>query len=57
MLIQKLMRFLRLFFPVADSPQDVALEAIMDFIKLGKDGRFQLGLYNRFLHAIVSRVP
>ncbi|KAG6522417.1 hypothetical protein ZIOFF_019557 [Zingiber officinale] len=38
----------------ADAVRDVALEAIMDFVKLGKDGRFQLGVYNRFLHGIVS---
>ncbi|KAG6519481.1 protein NUCLEOLAR COMPLEX ASSOCIATED 4-like [Zingiber officinale] len=38
----------------ADAVRDVALEAIMNFVKLGKDGRFQLGVYNRFLHGIVS---
>ncbi|KAF5185460.1 Ccaat-binding factor [Thalictrum thalictroides] len=33
--------------------KDVVLDAIMDFVKLGKDGRFQSSIYQRFLHAIV----
>ncbi|PIA46701.1 hypothetical protein AQUCO_01500322v1 [Aquilegia coerulea] len=32
---------------------EIVLDAIMDFVKLGKDGRFQSSIYQRFLHAIV----
>ncbi|XP_073001994.1 protein NUCLEOLAR COMPLEX ASSOCIATED 4 [Typha latifolia] len=38
---------------VADAFRDVALDAIMDFVKLGKKGRFQSAIYHRFLHSIV----
>ncbi|XP_020260143.1 nucleolar complex protein 4 homolog isoform X2 [Asparagus officinalis] len=33
--------------------KDVALDAIMDFVKLGKDGKFQSAIYHRLLHSIV----
>ncbi|KAJ8511979.1 hypothetical protein OPV22_002413 [Ensete ventricosum] len=36
-----------------DALRDVALDAIMDFVKLGKDGRFHSAIYHRFLHRIV----
>ena len=26
----------------------------MDFVKLGKDGKFQSAIYHKFLHAVVS---
>lgn len=29
----------------------------MDFVKLGKDGRFQSAIYHRFLNSIVSFFP
>lgn len=32
----------------------MALDAIMDFVKLGKDGKFQSAIYHRLLHSIVS---
>ncbi|XP_038972452.1 LOW QUALITY PROTEIN: glutamate receptor 3.1-like [Phoenix dactylifera] len=37
----------------ADALKDVALDAIMDFVKLGKEGRFQSAIYHRFLNNIV----
>ncbi|WOL09770.1 hypothetical protein Cni_G18523 [Canna indica] len=36
-----------------DGLRDVSLDAIMDFVKLGKDGKFQSAIYHRFLHRIV----
>ncbi|OVA00640.1 CCAAT-binding factor [Macleaya cordata] len=33
--------------------RDVALDAIMEFVKLGKGGRFQSAIYHRFLNAVV----
>jgi hypothetical protein len=26
----------------------------MDFVKLGKDGKFQSAIYHKFLHAVVN---
>nr|XP_010918362.1 nucleolar complex protein 4 homolog B isoform X2 [Elaeis guineensis] len=37
----------------ADVLRDVALDAIMDFVKLGKEGKFQSAIYHRFLNSIV----
>ncbi|CAL5030386.1 unnamed protein product [Urochloa decumbens] len=36
-----------------DAIRDVALDALMDFVKLGKDGKFQSAIYHKFLHAVV----
>ncbi|KAI3921955.1 hypothetical protein MKX01_005644 [Papaver californicum] len=36
-----------------DDLKDVALDAIMDFVKLGKGGRFDSSIYNRFLKSVV----
>ncbi|KAK3143879.1 hypothetical protein QOZ80_4AG0306150 [Eleusine coracana subsp. coracana] len=36
-----------------DAIRDVALDALMDFVKLGKDGKFQSAIYHKFLHALV----
>ncbi|KAG1355297.1 putative nucleolar complex protein 4 [Cocos nucifera] len=38
----------------ADALRDVALDAVMDFVKLGKEGKFQSAIYHRFLNSIVS---
>ncbi|KAK9164901.1 hypothetical protein Scep_000092 [Stephania cephalantha] len=32
---------------------EVALDAVMEFVKLGRGGRFQSSIYHRFLHSIV----
>jgi len=37
-----------------DAIRDVALDALMDFVKLGKDGKFQSAIYHKFLYAVVS---
>nr|CAB3485557.1 unnamed protein product [Digitaria exilis] len=37
-----------------DAIRDVALDALMDFVKLGKDGKFHSAIYHKFLHAVVS---
>ncbi|CAL5030387.1 unnamed protein product [Urochloa decumbens] len=37
-----------------DAIRDVALDALMDFVKLGKDGKFQSAIYHKFLHAVHS---
>ncbi|KAL5213871.1 hypothetical protein ABZP36_003023 [Zizania latifolia] len=34
--------------------RDLALDALMDFVKLGKDGRFQSAIYHKFLHALID---
>ncbi|KAF8702585.1 hypothetical protein HU200_032969 [Digitaria exilis] len=36
-----------------DAIRDVALDALMDFVKLGKDGKFHSAIYHKFLHAVV----
>ncbi|CAD6262554.1 unnamed protein product [Miscanthus lutarioriparius] len=36
-----------------DAIRDVALDALMDFVKLGKDGKFQSAIYHKFLYAVV----
>ncbi|MCL7030767.1 hypothetical protein MKW94_013521 [Papaver nudicaule] len=36
-----------------DDLKDVALDAIMEFVKLGKGGRFDSSIYNRFLKSVV----
>ncbi|CAL5069618.1 unnamed protein product [Urochloa decumbens] len=36
-----------------DAIRDVALDALMDFVKLGKDGKFQSAIYHKFLQAVV----
>ncbi|KAI3947819.1 hypothetical protein MKX01_034484 [Papaver californicum] len=36
-----------------DGLKDVALDAIMEFVKLGKGGRFDSSIYNRFLKSVV----
>uniref|UniRef100_A0ACD5UDG1 Uncharacterized protein n=1 Tax=Avena sativa TaxID=4498 RepID=A0ACD5UDG1_AVESA len=36
-----------------DAIREVALDAFMDFVKLGKDGRFHSAIYHKFLHAVV----
>ncbi|VAH51787.1 unnamed protein product [Triticum turgidum subsp. durum] len=33
--------------------REVALDAFMDFVKLGKDGSFHSAIYHKFLHAVV----
>ncbi|KAL5706097.1 hypothetical protein ACHQM5_024305 [Ranunculus cassubicifolius] len=33
--------------------RDAVLDAIMEFVRLGKDGKFQSSIYQNFLHAIV----
>ncbi|KAF0894507.1 hypothetical protein E2562_039433 [Oryza meyeriana var. granulata] len=33
--------------------RDLALDALMDFVKLGKDGRFQSAIYHKFLHNLI----
>ncbi|AQK45323.1 Nucleolar complex protein 4 [Zea mays] len=36
-----------------DAIRDVALDALMDFVKLGKDGKFHSAIYHKFLYAVV----
>uniref|UniRef100_A0ACD5UUR9 Uncharacterized protein n=1 Tax=Avena sativa TaxID=4498 RepID=A0ACD5UUR9_AVESA len=36
-----------------DATREVALDAFMDFVKLGKDGMFHSAIYHKFLHAVV----
>ncbi|XP_071682805.1 protein NUCLEOLAR COMPLEX ASSOCIATED 4 isoform X1 [Lolium perenne] len=36
-----------------DAIREVAFDAFMDFVKLGKDGRFHSAIYHKFLHAVV----
>ncbi|CAN6236047.1 unnamed protein product [Urochloa humidicola] len=36
-----------------DAIRDVALDALMDFVKLGKGGKFQSAIYHKFLYAVV----
>ncbi|KAF9586931.1 hypothetical protein IFM89_039803 [Coptis chinensis] len=51
--------FLKSLFAVAVSPEsddtlrEVALDGVMEFVKLGKGGKFQSMIYQRFLQAIV----
>ncbi|KAF9618768.1 hypothetical protein IFM89_002463 [Coptis chinensis] len=51
--------FLNSLFAVAVSPEaddtlrEVALDGVMEFVKLGKGGKFQSMIYQRFLQAIV----
>ncbi|KAF8410639.1 hypothetical protein HHK36_003171 [Tetracentron sinense] len=51
--------FVKSLIDIAVSPQseealrDVALDAIMEFVKMGKGGRFQSVIYHRLLHSIV----
>uniref|UniRef100_A0A0D9W8P6 CCAAT-binding factor domain-containing protein n=1 Tax=Leersia perrieri TaxID=77586 RepID=A0A0D9W8P6_9ORYZ len=33
--------------------RDLALDALMDFVKSGKDGRFQSAIYHKFLHNLI----
>lgn len=40
-----------------DAIRDLALDALMDFVKLGKDGRFQSAIYHKFIHNLVSFYP
>ncbi|XP_047051006.1 protein NUCLEOLAR COMPLEX ASSOCIATED 4-like [Lolium rigidum] len=37
-----------------DAIREVAFDAFMDFVKLGKDGRFHSAIYHKFLHAVVA---
>ncbi|KAJ1272426.1 hypothetical protein BS78_06G200600 [Paspalum vaginatum] len=36
-----------------DAIRDVALDALMDFVKMGKDGKFHSAIYHKFLHSVV----
>uniref|UniRef100_A0A0E0H569 CCAAT-binding factor domain-containing protein n=1 Tax=Oryza nivara TaxID=4536 RepID=A0A0E0H569_ORYNI len=36
-----------------DAIRDLALDALMDFVKLGKDGRFQSAIYHKFIHNLI----
>nr|CAD1818780.1 unnamed protein product [Ananas comosus var. bracteatus] len=56
---QRFDEFINALIRLAVSPhssealRDVALDAIMDFVKLGKGGRFQSAIYHRFLQSII----
>lgn len=34
--------------------QEIVLDTIMEFVKVGNNGRFHSAIYHKFLHSIVS---
>lgn len=34
--------------------QEIALDTVMEFVKVGNSGRFHSAIYHKFLHSIVS---